>query len=131
MTRTSTFRVFVPPKGSNSPSCSTRSSLACKSRGSSPISSRNNVPPSACAKRPSRRAVAPVEGPLLMPEEFALDQGLWNRSAIYPHQRFAATSAPIVDGAGYELLASAGLAQDENCRVGRSDLTDRVANISD
>lgn len=29
------------------------------------------------------------------------------------------------------LLASAGLAQDENCRVGRSDLTDRIANISD
>ena len=66
-----------------------------------------------------------------MPEEFALDQGLWNCSAIYPHQRFAATRARIVDGAGDELLAGAGLAQDEHCRVGRSDLTDRIANTSD
>ena len=38
--------------------------------------------------------------------------------------------ARIVDGAGHKLLARAGLAQDEDGRVGRSDLADRIANTS-
>ncbi len=47
-----TLIVLLPPKRSNSPSWSTRRSLACSSRGSSPISSKKSVPPSASSKRP-------------------------------------------------------------------------------
>src|SRR5690349_4446037 len=44
-----------------------RSSWACRGSGSSPISSRNNVPPSASAKAPSRALVAPVKAPRSWP----------------------------------------------------------------
>ena len=61
--RTSVLSVAVPPTRSNSLSWITRSSLACSSSGSSPISSRKSVLPSAISKRPLRRAMAPVKAP--------------------------------------------------------------------
>jgi hypothetical protein len=67
ITRTSTDCVRSEPTGSNSRSCSTRSSLACTGRPSVPISSRNSVPPSASAKRPRRFALAPVKAPFTCP----------------------------------------------------------------
>ena len=45
MTRTSTFRGFLPPIGSTKPSSSTRSSLAWAAKDNSPSSSRKRVPP--------------------------------------------------------------------------------------
>ncbi len=48
-------------------SCSTRSSFTCSGKGSSPISSRKRVPPSASAKRPSRARSAPVNAPFSWP----------------------------------------------------------------
>ena len=44
-----------------------RSSWACSGSGSSPISSRNRVPPSASANAPSRALVAPVKAPRSWP----------------------------------------------------------------
>src|SRR6266850_2068926 len=67
-TRTSTLRVCELPTGSNSPSCSTRSSFDCKPSGNSPTSSRKIVPPCARAKRPSRFLVAPVNAPCSWPK---------------------------------------------------------------
>ena len=66
-TRTSTLRVCALPRRSTSPSCSTRSSLACADRGSSPSSSSSSVPPWARSKRPARAAVAPVKAPFSAP----------------------------------------------------------------
>jgi len=63
ISRTLTLTVSVPPRRSNSRSCSTRSSLTCVPRLMSPISSRNSVPPSAISKRPFLRALAPVNAP--------------------------------------------------------------------
>ena len=60
---TSTVMVLVPPKRSNCFSWRTRRSLDCSGRGSSPISSRKRVPPSANSKRPILTAVAPVKAP--------------------------------------------------------------------
>jgi hypothetical protein len=40
-----------------------RRSFAWSAKGSSPISSRKSVPPSACSKRPRVRCTAPVKAP--------------------------------------------------------------------
>ena len=60
--------VLFPPTLSNSFSCNTRNSLACKEGAISLISSKRIVPPSANSKRPSRRSVAPVKAPFSCPK---------------------------------------------------------------
>ena len=75
------------PTRSNVPSCSTRSSLACTSMPSSPISSRNSVPPCASSKRPARAADGAGERALLVAEELALDERRGDRGAVDPHER--------------------------------------------
>jgi hypothetical protein len=59
----------------------------------SPISSRNRVPPSACSNRPSRRRTAPVNAPLLVPEQLALEQRLGERGAVELDERPAGARA--------------------------------------
>ena len=93
MTRTSTFRVCELPTGSNSPSCSTRSSLTCRSSGSSPISSRKIVPPSAEREAPVALLGRAGERALFMAEELALDQLRRNRRAIDFDERLVAAAA--------------------------------------
>ena len=66
--RKSTRTGRVPPTRSNSRSCSARSSLACRLSGSSPISSRNSVPPSASSSRPFFMPSAPVNAPFSWPK---------------------------------------------------------------
>jgi hypothetical protein len=68
MMRTLTLIVRLPPTRSNSRSCSTRSSLACRPAGISLTSSRSSVPWFASSKRPSRRSVAPVKAPRSWPK---------------------------------------------------------------
>src|SRR2546427_12727543 len=67
ITRTATRSGRLDPTGSNSCSCRTRRSFTRVSRGSSPISSRKIVPPSASSKRPTRRSRAPVKAPFTCP----------------------------------------------------------------
>src|SRR5579863_4979714 len=67
MMRTSTLTGRLEPTGSNSPSCSARSSLTCMSRRNSPISSRNRVPPSASWNLPRCLSLAPVNEPFSWP----------------------------------------------------------------
>src|ERR1035437_8698865 len=66
-TRASNFRLRVLPTRSNSRCCKTRSSLACRGGGSSPISSRKTVPPSATSSLPFLVAIAPVKAPFSCP----------------------------------------------------------------
>ena len=61
--RTSTLTSAFPPRRVKVPSWSTWRSFACAAGLISPISSRKRLPPSACSKRPSRRAAAPVKAP--------------------------------------------------------------------
>jgi hypothetical protein len=49
-------------------------SRVCRSKGMSPISSRNRVPPSACSKRPRRMRLRTGERPAFVTEEFGLEQ---------------------------------------------------------
>ena len=68
MIRTSTRAVRPPPRRSTCPSCSTRSSFGWSSSGSSPISSRNTVPPFAVSNRPACDVWAPVNAPRSRPK---------------------------------------------------------------
>src|SRR6267154_1850194 len=60
MMRTSMRRRSVEPTGFTSRSCNARRSLACRSTGMSPISSRKSVPPLAASSRPCLPCRAPV-----------------------------------------------------------------------
>src|SRR5262249_49407046 len=67
-TRTSPFCGTSSPTGRTSPLSSTRRSFGWSSRGSSPSSSRQIVPPFACWKAPVRAATAPEKLPFLWPK---------------------------------------------------------------
>ena len=129
-TRTSTLTVSVPPTRSNSRSCRTRSSLTWTSSGRSPTSSRNSVPPSASSNRPSRRAIAPGEGPLLVAEQLGLEHARRQRRAVDPHEGPRLARAVDVDGAGHHLLAGAGLAAQEHRRRGLRHLLDPRQHVA-
>ena len=66
--RTSTSRSASAPSRRTRPSCRTRRSLTCEAGGSSPISSRNSVPPAACSTSPVRSRTASVKAPLRCPK---------------------------------------------------------------
>ena len=65
--RTSTGTCRFEPSGSTIRSWMTRRSLACSGNGMASISSRKTVPPSACSRRPTRFAAAPVKAPRSCP----------------------------------------------------------------
>ena len=118
MTRTSTFCVRSDPSGSNSRSCSTRSSFACSAGLIVPISSRKIVPPSASANLPFLFVVAPVNAPRDVSEQLRLEQRFGNRGAVHLDERHLALRAVEVDGPRDHLLAGAGLAGDEDRALG-------------
>ena len=109
--RTSASIVCVPPTRSKRRSWSTRSSFACSSGLSSPISSRKNVPPSASSMRPRRRCRGAGERALLVAEQLALEQRLRQRGAVDRHERSRRALAPGVQRARGDLLAGAALAR--------------------
>ena len=59
-----------------------------------------------------------------MAEQFAFDEPRADRAAIHLHQRAVLTRAAVVNGAGDEFLACAGLAQDEHGGINPGDLLD-------
>src|SRR5262249_31668461 len=68
MIGTLTGTVRVPPSRSTVRFCSTRSSFTCIASGTSSMSSRKMVPPSASSKRPGRSLIAPVKAPRSWPK---------------------------------------------------------------
>ena len=67
MMRTSTGMARAPPTRSTTRFCRTRSSFTCTDIGTSSMSSRKMVPPSAASKRPGRSLMAPVKAPRSCP----------------------------------------------------------------
>ena len=65
---TSTGRGRVDPRRVTTRSSMARNNVACMPSGSSPISSRNTVPPLAASNRPVRAEAAPVNAPLSVPK---------------------------------------------------------------
>ena len=112
MTCTSTRRGSSEPTRCTSPSSSTRSSLACTVSGSSPISSRNSVPPSASLEQPRLVVGGAGERAAHVPEQLALEQRLDDRRAVDGDEAPVAARAGAMQRARDELLAGAGLAGD-------------------
>src|SRR5579862_8633194 len=129
MTLTLTLRVLVSPRRSSSCSCNTRSSLACIESGTSPISSRNNVPPSASSKRPGLSLSAP-ERPFYVAKELALEKTFRHRAAIQFDQRAFASRALLVDGARDQLLSRTAFPGDQDGRIGRRNEFHLPHNLS-
>ena len=106
ITRTSTRSVRSAPSGSNSRSCSTRSSLDWSAGLIVPISSRKIVPPSASANLPFFVVVAPVNAPRTWPNssdssndsgiaaQFTLMSGM-SRCALRSWMARAISSLPV------------------------------------
>ena len=117
--RTSAWRVTVPPTRSNSRVSSTRRILAWIDGASSPTSSRNSVPRWASSKRPSLRCASAGERALLVAEELGLEQRLGQGGAVDGDERPLRARAPRVQRPGEELLAGAALAFEQHGDVGR------------
>ena len=117
--RTLTGMVLLLPRRSNSPSCNTRSSLLCSSKGSSPISSRKREVPSASS---TAEGVGSGKVPLFVSEKLAFNQIGRQRGAIDLNQRAVFISAGVVHGPGNQFLAGAGLPRDQHGGVGRCHL---------
>ena len=129
--RTSTLSVSLPPTRSNVRSCRTRRSLTCVASGISPISSRKSVPPSACSKRPSRRATRAGERALLVAEELALEERLGERGAVEAHERrLRARAARAWSISAMSSLPVPLSPDDEHARLARGDLLDELAAAS-
>ena len=95
----------------------------------SPTSSRNSVPPLASSKRPIFCAMAPVNAPLLVSEELALEQAGRDRGAVQLDERPRSAAAQVVNRARDELFAGAGFALDEHGRVGGRDDLDLLEHV--
>ena len=67
-TRTSTVMGWLSPTLRISPLSKLRNNRDWRALGSSPISSKNNVPPSATSNSPARCSSAPVKAPLRWPK---------------------------------------------------------------
>ena len=130
MMRTSTRIGDVPPTRSNSCSCSTRSSLACRSSRISEISSSSSVPPCARSNAPSTRLIAPVNAPFSWPNsalsispsgsaaQFSLMNGLSRRS-LWSWIARANSSLPVPLSPCSSTVARVGAAIATVCRMRR------------
>ena len=113
----STRTLFLPPTRKNSSSCRTWSSLACSRMAISPISSRKMVPWSASSNLPGFSAVAPVKAPRSWPNSSLSSSSAGQRRAVHLDERPAAAPAARVDLPRDDLLARAGLAQQQHRHV--------------
>ena len=67
-------------------------------------------------------AAAPVKAPFLVAEQLRRDQGRRNRAAVDGHERPRGPGRSPVNGAGDQLLPGAGLAGDQDGRIGARHL---------
>ena len=88
---------------------------------SSPISSRNSVPPAGRLEVAGVRADGSRERAARVPEQQRLDEALGQGAAVDLLERPPAAAALRVDRACEQLLARAGLALDQDGDVVRGD----------
>ena len=70
----------------------------------------------------------PGEGALLVAEQLAFEQFLWQRRTVDLHKRLALPGRPLMDGPRDQLLADAALAADEHRDVAVGHLLDDRGN---
>ena len=111
-----------PPTRWSSPSCRMRSSFACAASCRSPISSRKIVPPSASSNLPRRSAAAPVNAPFSCPNSSLSNELRRDRRAVDLDERTGRERALAMHVRGEQLLARAGLAEQQHGDVRPRDL---------
>ncbi|MNC47295.1 hypothetical protein D3C75_963480 [compost metagenome] len=74
--------------------------------------------------------VGTSEGPLLVTEQFGLDQLLGNRTTVDRHEGLLGATRQAVQGVGHQLLAGPALAADQYRRIGRSELAEQLAQLA-
>ena len=75
------------------------------------------MPPCAAANAPTRSPAAPVNAPLHVAEQVALDQRLGRRAAVEHDERPLLARRRVVDAARHQLLAGAALAEEQHRRA--------------
>ena len=126
MTRISTLTGKLPPTRSISFSWSTRRSRTWASAGSSPISSRNRVPPWARSMRPRFWASAPVKAPFSYPNN-SLSRSVGGMAPQFTLMNgVVLAGGRLVDGIRDHLLARAGLPEQQHGAVQRRDLAHQL-----
>ena len=127
--RTLARMVSVPPRRSNSRSCSTRSSLTWVARLISPISSRKSVPAFGELEAPLFAGMGAGKCALFVAEQLGFDQALGQRGATDFDERLVRAQRVVVNRVGDELLAGARLAANEHGRVGPGHLCDLFVDL--
>ena len=106
-----------------------RRNFTCAASGSSPISSRKIVPPSASSKYPLRCSEAPVNEPRLMPEQLALDDPFGIAPQFTVISGFLVPVTCGMDGLGDHFFARPALPGDKNGDVGGRHLFDDLDDL--
>src|ERR1019366_546866 len=112
-TRASTRTTSALPRRCNSFCSRKRSSLGWRLSGISPISSRNSVPPCAAWILPVGLHGSGKRAPCVS-EQFGFEQGLRDGGTIDHCERAPSARAQVMQGAGDDLLATAGRAGDQD-----------------
>ena len=81
-------------------------------------------------KSPTPLPHRPGEGPLLMAEQFRLQQGFRQRRTADLDQRMLASGAVLMNGIGDQLLAGAALSQNQRGRIRSCDQFDFLEHRS-
>ncbi len=130
ITRTSTGTGSWLPTRVTSRCSSTRRNFAWIPAGSSPISSRNTVPPSAVSKRPTARRSAPVNAPFSWPKRSDSASVSGSAAASITTKGLSARSEHAVDRARDLLLARPRLALDEHAQALGRDALERREELA-
>jgi len=111
--------VLLPPSRSNSCSWRTRRSFGWSSGGDVAHLVQEQRPAVGELEAAHAPLEGPGEGPALVAEELALEEPGRDRGAVELDERPLLAAGRLVDRAGDQLLAGAGLAPHEDGRVGR------------
>ncbi len=114
MMRTSMRRRSLDPTGLISRSCRARSSLACKSMGRSPISSRNSVPPSGGFEQSLLVVLRSGERALDVAEQLRFDQRRHQRRTVHRSERRSLRGPGKMNRARHQLLPRPALPENQH-----------------
>ena len=118
---------WFEPSRSMVRSCSARSSLTWSDSGMLSISSRNSVPPCGVFEPSDPLPAGAGESAGLVAEDLALEHGLRHGAAVERDEAVVAAAGELVQAAGDQFLAGAGLAADQHVGRGVGHLKDQRA----
>ena len=127
-TRTSTVSVSLPAHALKLALLQHAQDLGLRGRRHVPHLVEEDRPAVALLELADPAVLGAGEGPLLVPEQLALEQAFGNRRAVDRQEGALVAAAVEVDRAGDQLLARAALAQDQDVDVLRGDAADLFAD---